>query len=181
MLIPIFFHTCRWRTIGSREWLLQKDGYLTRPPDRTFWCIFGGELCSWQKFRRPLSRHSRVRHSKHSPNSRCSYSSSYLGNYSTEKWTHCGRRYCASQTWIWTAVSFSAECRMESSRWFNASCPRCSSKRRQAEAVAIQIPNALEHHFPHLLTYNIHVYDFIGITLHNKIESDVLMLTEVVT
>ena len=95
-----------------------------------------------------------------------SSSSLYLGNYGTEKWTHCARHYCASQTRIRTVINFSVVCRMESSRWFNASCPRCSSKRRQAEAVAIQIPNALEHHFPHL---------------HNKIESDVSMLTEVVT
>ena len=46
---------------------------------------------------------------------------------------------------------------------------------------AIQISYALEHYFSHLLTYDIHVYDFIGIPLHNTIESDVLMLTEGLT
>ena len=51
------------------------------------------------------------------------------------------------------------------------------SKCRQAGA----IPDALEHCFSHLLTYNIHVYDLIGIPLHNTIEFDVLMLTEGVT
>ena len=66
---------------------------------------------------------------------------------------------------------------MESYRCFNASCSRCSSKCRQAGA----IPDALEHHFSHLLTYDIHVYDLIGIPLHNTIEFDVLMLTEGVT
>ena len=40
---------------------------------------------------------------------------------------------------------------------------------------AIQNSYALEHYFSHLLTYDIHVYDFIGIPLHNTIESDVLM------
>ena len=52
----------------------------------------------------------------------------YLGNYSTEKWTHCGRHYCTSQTRIRTVINFSVVCRMESSRWFNASFSRCSHK-----------------------------------------------------